>query len=76
MDKSALTNDQAQMTDASLLVLFTADTKAWQKQPERYWVNAPKEVSDLLVGWGLFTKGVSGYRETKRSVQLVWPCKR
>lgn len=44
-------NDQAQMTDASLLVLFTADMKAWQKRPERYWANAPKEVADLLVGW-------------------------
>ena len=46
-------NDQAQMTDASLLVLFTADVKAWQKKPQRYWQNAPKEVSDLLVGSGL-----------------------
>ena len=44
-------NDQAQMTEASLLVLFTADMKAWQKSPERYWANAPKEVADLLVGW-------------------------
>jgi nitroreductase len=44
-------NDQAQITDASLLVLFTADTKAWQKNPERYWVHAPKPVADLLVGW-------------------------
>ncbi len=44
-------NDQAQMTDASLLILFTADLKAWQKQPQRYWTNAPKPVADLLVGW-------------------------
>ncbi len=44
-------NDQAQMTDASLLILFTADVKAWQKEPSRYWQNAPKEVADLLVGW-------------------------
>ena len=44
-------NDQAQMTDASLLVLFTADLLAWKKNPERYWSNAPHEVSDLLVGW-------------------------
>ena len=26
-------NDQAQITDASLLVLFTADIKAWAKNP-------------------------------------------
>jgi nitroreductase len=44
-------NDQAQMTDASLLVLFTADVKAWNKDPERYWKNAPKEVAELLVNW-------------------------
>ena len=44
-------NDQAQMTDASLLIIMTADTKAWQKNPERYWQNAPKEVNDLLVNW-------------------------
>lgn len=44
-------NDQAQMTDASLLVLFTADVKAWNKEPERYWKKAPKEVAELLVNW-------------------------
>jgi nitroreductase len=44
-------NDQAQMTDASLLIIMTADTKAWQKNPERYWQNAPKEVNELLVNW-------------------------
>jgi nitroreductase len=44
-------NDQAQITDASLLVLFTADVKAWNKDPERYWKNAPKEVAELLVNW-------------------------
>jgi len=44
-------NDQAQMTDASLLILFTADVKAWNKEPERYWKNAPKEVAELLVNW-------------------------
>ena len=44
-------NDQAQMTDASLLIIMTADLLAWQKNPERYWRNAPKEVADLLVNW-------------------------
>jgi len=44
-------NDQAQMTDASLLIIMAADTKAWQKKPERYWQNAPKDVADLLVNW-------------------------
>ncbi len=49
--RTELGNDQAQMTDASLLVLFTADVKAWSKEPERYWKNAPKEVAELLVNW-------------------------
>lgn len=44
-------NNQAQMTDASLLVIMTADTKAWEKRPERYWQNAPPEVNELLTGW-------------------------
>ena len=49
--RTELGNDQAQITDASLLILFTGDIKAWQKEPSRYWVNAPKDVADLLVGW-------------------------
>lgn len=44
-------NDQAQITDASMLIIMTADVRAWQKEPERYWANAPKEVADLLVNW-------------------------
>lgn len=44
-------NDQAQMTDASLLVVFTADVKAWEKSPERYWANAPKQVAEMLTSW-------------------------
>jgi len=41
--------DQAQVTDASLLVILTADLKAWEKQPARYWQNAPQAVQDYLV---------------------------
>jgi nitroreductase len=72
--RSELGNDQAQMTDASLLVLFTADIKAWQKNPERYWVNAPKEVADLLVGWmGPFHEGREWLQrdEAQRSIGLA-----
>ncbi len=67
-------NDQAQITDASLLVLFTADLKAWQKQPERYWVNAPQEVADLLVGWmGPFHEGRDWLQrdEAQRSIGMA-----
>ena len=40
---------QAQITDASLLVLFTADTRAWAKDPRRYWKNAPSDVTEDVV---------------------------
>lgn len=41
--------DQAQVTDASLLVVLCADLGAWRKQPERYWQEAPKPVQDILL---------------------------
>lgn len=41
--------DQAQVTDASLLVVLCADLKAWEKAPERYWAGAPQPVRDYLV---------------------------
>jgi len=44
-------NDQAQMTEASLLIVMTADVMAWKKNPERYWRNAPPEVAKFLVDW-------------------------
>lgn len=67
-------NDQAQMTDASLLVLFTADMKAWQKEPSRYWQNAPQEVADLLVNWmGPFHEGREWLQrdEAQRSIGMA-----
>ena len=45
----AVSWDQAQVTDASLLVVLVADLKSWEKQPERYWANAPKAVQDFLL---------------------------
>jgi len=41
--------DQAQVTDASLLIVLCADLKSWEKQPERYWKDAPEEVQDFIV---------------------------
>lgn len=50
--------DQAQVTDASILVIMTADVKAWAKEPKRYWRDAPAEVADMLVDWiGPFYEG-------------------
>jgi nitroreductase len=45
----AVSWNQAQVEEASLLIVLTADLKAWAKQPERYWKNAPKAASDILV---------------------------
>ena len=67
-------NDQSQMTDASLLVLFTADINAWKKEPSRYWANAPQEVADLLVGWmGPFHEGREWLQrdEAQRSIGMA-----
>ncbi len=41
--------DQAQVTDASLLVILCADLKAHLKNPARYWSHAPQAVQDILV---------------------------
>ncbi|CAM3723833.1 nitroreductase family protein [Polynucleobacter antarcticus] len=43
--------DQAQVTEGSLLFVVCADIKAWEKDPQRYWTNAPKEAQDILVPW-------------------------
>jgi len=44
-------HDQAQLTEASLLYVLCADLKAWDKDPARYWRNAPKAAQDVLVPW-------------------------
>jgi len=41
--------DQAQVEESSLLIVLTADLKSWEKQPERYWKNAPEPVQNYLV---------------------------
>ena len=66
--------DQAQTTDASMLVVMTADIKAWTKSPQRYWAGAPKEVADLLVGWmGPFHEGREQLQrdEANRSIGMA-----
>jgi len=41
--------DQAQVTDTSLFIVLCADMKSWEKQPGRYWVNAPQEVQEFMI---------------------------
>ena len=42
--------DQAQVTDASVLVVVCADLAAWNKNPARYWQDAPQDVQALMSG--------------------------
>ena len=41
--------DQAQVTEASMLFIMCADIRSWDKEPARYWKDAPKEAQDILV---------------------------
>lgn len=41
--------DQAQVTDASEVLVLCFDSKAWNRDPERYWRNAPQEVRGFLL---------------------------
>jgi nitroreductase len=45
----AVSWDQAQVTDASLLVVLVADLNSWDRDAARYWKNAPQAVQDFLV---------------------------
>jgi len=42
-------DDKKLVTEASLTLLLCADVKAWDKDPARYWKNAPQEAQDILV---------------------------
>ena len=41
--------DQAQMTDASLLIILCANLDAWKEEPKRYWRNATPAAQDYLL---------------------------
>jgi nitroreductase len=45
----AASYDQAQVTDAALLVVICADLHAWRKRPERYWSHAGDDVRRSMV---------------------------
>lgn len=55
--------DQAQVTDASLLVVVVGDLQAWKKDPGRYWKDAPEAVRDFLV------PAIDGYYNGRPEVQ-------
>ena len=55
--------NQPQVTDASLLIILCADLKSWDKDPQRYWQNAPKEVQDFII------PAIDSYYRDKEQVQ-------
>ena len=55
--------DQAQVTDASLLIVLCGNLDAWKEDPARYWRNAPQPVQDFLV------PAIDQYYEGKPQVQ-------
>lgn len=59
----AVSWNQAQVEEASLLIILTADLKSWAKQPERYWKDAPQAVADFLV------PAIGQYYDNKEQVQ-------
>ena len=46
---SELSHGQKQVLEASLVVILCADLNSWNKDPERYWKNIPKEPRKILV---------------------------
>ncbi len=54
--------DQAQVTDCSLLVILCGDLKSWEREPRRYWRDAPQEVADFLV------PAIDGYYRDKPQI--------
>lgn len=55
--------DQAQVTDASMLLVLCADLNAWQKSPQRYWRNAPEAVQSFML------PAIDEYYRDKEQVQ-------
>ncbi len=45
----AIAWDQAQVTDSALLFVITGDLLAWDKDPARYMVNYPADISETYV---------------------------
>lgn len=65
---------QEQVTSASTLLVLCADIKSWNKDPARYWRNAPQDTADLMVSMtGPFYEGKEWLQrdEAMRSVGMV-----
>jgi nitroreductase len=65
---------QAQVSEASMLLIICADLHAHARQPERYWANAPENVQNMLVPMiGKFYEGNEALQrdEAMRSTGLA-----
>jgi nitroreductase len=60
---------QAQVTEASALIVVAADVKAWEKNPERYWRHASDEVRNGTVNSLL--GNYTGNEEKQRDEAIV-----
>ena len=55
--------DQAQVTDASLLLILCADLSSWVRQPAQLWRNAPAQVQAFML------PAIDAYYRDKAQVQ-------
>jgi nitroreductase len=55
--------DQAQVTDASMLIVLCADMQTWQKNAQRCWGNADSAVQDFML------PAIDAYYRDKPQVQ-------
>ena len=55
--------DQAQVTEASLLIVLCANLSSWHQKPDQYWRNAPVPVQNFLV------PAIANYYADKPQVQ-------
>lgn len=56
--------DQVQVVEASELLVITADIKAWEKAPGRYWRNTDAQTQELVVN--MLTEFYQGRDELQR----------
>ncbi|GGX75100.1 hypothetical protein GCM10007392_47880 [Saccharospirillum salsuginis] len=66
--------DQAQVTDASELLVITGNINAWNDTPERYWQTPPRKCKRP---WSpccrTFTGAGNGCNATRPSAPAPWP---
>ncbi len=59
---------QKQITEASMLIVLCADLLAWGRDAQRYWKDAPPEVSEQMVG--MLAKFYDGQDQLQRDEAL------